>query len=97
MELLTEIAVRKKGPVAIDELEKAFHNKTITEAFGAGTAAVVALIQTIQIKGSDFHLPAYSGESVLKQKLEKIRTGIDDDMLELYNLILNKVGFSKGR
>jgi len=48
--------------VAIDELEKAFHNKTITEAFGAGTAAVIAPIQTIQINGGDFHLPAYNGE-----------------------------------
>lgn len=73
----------EERPVAIDELEKAFHNKTITEAFGAGTAAVVAPIQTIQMNDSDFHLPAYSGESVsnrLKQKLEKIRAGMEDDV-----------------
>ena len=73
----------EERPVAIDELEKAFHNKTITEAFGAGTAAVVAPIQTIHMNGSDFHLPAYSGESVsnrLKQNLEKIRTGMEEDI-----------------
>ncbi len=73
----------EERPVAIDELEKAFHNKTITEAFGAGTAAVVAPIQTIQMNDRDFHLPAYSRESVsnrLKQKLEKIRAGMEDDV-----------------
>ena len=70
-------------PVSTDELEKAFRNKTITEAFGAGTAAVVAPIQTIHINGIDFHLPEYSQESFLnkiKQKLEKIRTGQEDDV-----------------
>jgi len=69
--------------VAVDELEKAFHSKTITEAFGAGTAAVVAPIQTIQINGIDFHLPEYNRESVLhklKRRLELIRTGQEDDM-----------------
>jgi branched-chain amino acid aminotransferase len=69
--------------VSIDELEKAFRNGSITEAFGAGTAAVVAPIKTIQINGLDLHLPAYTGESVLyrlKQKLEMIRTGKTEDV-----------------
>lgn len=73
----------EERPVSTDELEKAFRNKTITEAFGAGTAAVVAPIQTIHINGIDFHLPEYSQESFLnkiKQKLEKIRTGQEDDV-----------------
>ena len=72
-------------PVAIEELEKAFRNKTITEAFGAGTAAVVAPIQTIQINGTDFQLQEYAHESLsnrLKQKLENIRAGVDEDVHE---------------
>jgi len=72
-------------PVAIEELEKAFRNKTITEAFGAGTAAVVAPIQTIQINGTDFQLQEYTHESLsnrLKQKLENIRAGVDEDVHE---------------
>ena len=76
--------------VTVDELEKAFHDKTITEAFGAGTAAVVAPIQTICIAGIDFHLAEYNQEAVssqLKQKLEKIRTGIEDDIHE-WNYII---------
>ena len=80
----------EERPVAVDELEKAFRNKTITEAFGAGTAAVIAPIQTIQINGIDFHLPAYSRENIfnkLKQKLESIRTGVDNDTHE-WNFVL---------
>jgi branched-chain amino acid aminotransferase len=69
--------------VSIDELEKAFHDKTITEAFGTGTAAVVAPIQTIYINGIDFHLPQYSHENILsgiKQKLERLRAGLEEDV-----------------
>jgi branched-chain amino acid aminotransferase len=48
-----------------------------------GTAAGVAPIQTIHIKGTDYHLPPYSHENLMyriKQKLERIRTGKDDDV-----------------
>lgn len=69
--------------ISLEELEKAFRNKTITEAFGAGTAAVVAPIQTININEMDYHLPQYNSESLLnriKLKLEKLRTGLEEDM-----------------
>ncbi len=73
----------EERPVSVDELEKAFRIRAITEAFGAGTAAVVAPIQTIQINGIDYQLPIYKQDSVsnqLKQKLEKIRSGVDEDI-----------------
>ena len=73
----------EERPVSVDELEKAFQVSAITEAFGAGTAAVVAPIQTIQINGIDYQLPGYDEESVssrLKQKIEMIRTGAEEDM-----------------
>ena len=73
----------EERPVAVDELENAFRNKTITEAFGAGTAAVVAPIQTIHINGIDYDLPEYSHENLhykIKQKLERIRSGKDEDV-----------------
>ena len=69
-------------PIAVAELEKAFADGTITEAFGAGTAAVVAPIQTISIKGVDHNLPKYTGKEVMfavKDQLEKIRTGVIAD------------------
>lgn len=78
------IAVEER-PVSIDELEAAFKNKTITEAFGAGTAAVVAPIQTIHINGLDYTLPVYNHESLhnkLKNELELIRTGMAADVHE---------------
>ena len=78
------IAVEERQ-VSIEELETAFKNKTITEAFGAGTAAVVAPIQTININGIDYALPAYNNESLhnkLKDQLELIRTGQAADLHE---------------
>jgi branched-chain amino acid aminotransferase len=73
----------EERPISIDELEAAFQQGTITEAFGAGTAAVVAPIDTIHINGIDYRLPAYHTDSVhrrIKSKLEKIRTGQEPDV-----------------
>lgn len=69
--------------LSVKELADAFRDKTITEAFGAGTAAVVAPIGVIHIDGMDFHLPAYDKGSVLNQlknKLDSIRSGADEDV-----------------
>jgi branched-chain amino acid aminotransferase len=73
----------EERPIAVAELEQAFRDKTITEAFGAGTAAVVAPIKTIHINGIDYSLPKYNSESLqnrLKDKLETIRLGTDVDV-----------------
>lgn len=73
----------EERPVSMEELETAFRNRTITEAFGAGTAAVVAPIETISINGIDHHLPPYDAESIhrkIKDKLTRIRTGLEEDM-----------------
>jgi branched-chain amino acid aminotransferase len=66
----------------VTEIENAFRHNTITEAFGAGTAAVVAPVATIHINGIDHHLPAYNDKAImfqLKNKMEAIRTGQDVD------------------
>ena len=73
----------EERPVSVDELRKAFINRNITEAFGAGTAAVVAPIQTIGIEGIDYHLPVYNDKNVLnilKDNLERIRKGQQEDI-----------------
>lgn len=75
----------EERPISVNELEKVFQNKTITEAFGTGTAAVIAPIQTIHINDIDYHLPEYSHESLLnrvKQKLDRMRTGQEKDIYE---------------
>jgi branched-chain amino acid aminotransferase len=77
-------------PVAVAELEAAFKAGTITEAFGAGTAAVVAPIKTININGIDCMLPEYDEHKLLyklKSKLEQIRLGIDADIHD-WNFII---------
>jgi branched-chain amino acid aminotransferase len=68
--------------ISIDELEEGFKKKTLTEAFGAGTAAVVAPIAVIRIHGTDYQLPAVSASSLqqkLKSKLMDIRMGAVPD------------------
>jgi len=68
--------------ISIDELKTAFKNRTITEAFGAGTAALVAPISVICIDNIDYLLPLYNSESVmfrLKKKLDDIRYGLEAD------------------
>lgn len=68
--------------VSIHEIENAIRNQILTEVFGAGTAAVVAPIQTINIDGIDFNLPSYSNKNImykLKQRLESIRNGEERD------------------
>jgi branched-chain amino acid aminotransferase len=73
----------EERPVAVAELESAFASGTIKEAFGAGTAAVVAPIQVINIHGTDYRLPKYDAGKLLfklKNQLERIRLGIDKDV-----------------
>ncbi len=80
----------EERPVSIAELEKAFKEKTISAAFGAGTAAVVAPIAVIHINGVDHALPAYNENSLhnkLKEQLELIRTGRAADVHE-WNFIV---------
>lgn len=68
--------------VSIAEIVTAFEDGSLTEAFGAGTAAVVSPIATITIKGVDYHLPEVTAASLqqqVKKKLNSIRMGNEPD------------------
>ncbi|MDL5050188.1 branched-chain amino acid aminotransferase [Oscillatoria amoena NRMC-F 0135] len=68
--------------VSLDDLIAGFEKGALTEAFGAGTAAVVAPISTINIHGKDYQLPAIGENSFqmkVKEKLYNIRHGIEPD------------------
>lgn len=70
-------------PVSVKELEDAAKSETLTEAFGAGTAAVVAPIKLVNINNVDYDLPKYSDDSLLyklKKQLEAIRLGSAPDI-----------------
>ncbi len=72
----------EERPVGITEFKKAFAEKRITEAFGAGTAAVIAPIAVMAIGNTPYPLPAYSAQSLhmqLQQELETIRSGKKED------------------
>ena len=64
--------------IGIEEITSAIREGQSIEAFGAGTAAVVAPIQAIGLDGELYQLPATSSESLmfaLKRRLEAIRSG----------------------
>jgi branched-chain amino acid aminotransferase len=68
--------------VSLDDLIEGFKKGTLTEAFGAGTAAVVSQIAVINIHGKDYELPlagANSFQQRVKQKLSNLRRGIEPD------------------
>jgi branched-chain amino acid aminotransferase len=68
--------------ISTADLEEGFKNGKLTEAFGAGTAAVVAPFASIHIHGKDYQLPpedAGSFQHRVKQKLHDIRHGIEPD------------------
>lgn len=76
--------------VSVNEIENAFLNRTITEAFGVGTAAVIAPIQTIHLNGTDYLLDTGTENTIsytLKRKLELIREGKDPDIHAWNNVI----------
>ena len=69
--------------VSIQEIEEAFKKKTITEAFGTGTAAVVSAIETINIGGIDYTLAAPGANSLqlrAKNRLNEMRLGHAEDI-----------------
>jgi len=69
--------------ISLDDLTEGFKKGTLTEAFGAGTAAVVSQIATINIHGTDYQLPAADAASFqqrVKKKLSNLRTGIEPDV-----------------
>ncbi|MFN5170988.1 MAG: branched-chain amino acid aminotransferase [Cyclobacteriaceae bacterium] len=69
--------------ISVEELEEGFRSGKLTEAFGCGTAAVVAPITGIRIHGHDYKLATPGPESIqgqIKEKLLSIRTGAETDV-----------------
>jgi branched-chain amino acid aminotransferase len=68
--------------ITLDEIEQGFIKGTLTEAFGAGTAAVVAPIAVINIRGKDYQIPVAgptSFQQQVKKKLHNLRMGLEPD------------------
>ncbi len=68
--------------ISMDEITEGFKKGTLTEAFGTGTAAVVAPIAVIHIDGVDYQLPdagPTSFQAQVKEKLNNMRLGLEQD------------------
>jgi branched-chain amino acid aminotransferase len=68
--------------VSVKELEDGLKSGTVSELFGAGTAAVVAPIAEINIGGTDYKIPVADESSFqqqVKKKLQAIRLGFAPD------------------
>lgn len=79
--------------VSVEEVIKAIEDGSLTEAFGAGTAAVVSPIATITVKGVDYHLPEPTPDSFqqrVKRKLTGIRMGTKPDTFSWNYIIPRK-------
>lgn len=69
--------------ISMEEIKEGFTKGTLTEAFGTGTAAVVAPIAVINIEGKDFQIPLAGPTSLqlqIKQKLNNMRLGLEPDL-----------------
>ncbi len=76
--------------VSAYELFDAHKKGLLTEAFGAGTAAITAAISSITLKDNTIELPAYSKDSICKQlelQLTNIRLGKADDIFSWNTII----------
>ena len=76
--------------IKIDELEKGFKDGSLTEAFGVGTAAVVAPIESIRIHGKDYSIAPPDENSFqlnVKKQLLEIRTGLSPDLFNWNHIV----------
>jgi branched-chain amino acid aminotransferase len=82
-----QTAERKISAIA---LKKYFEEGKIQEAFGTGTAAVTTPIVSINIQGTDYHLPEYTEQSFVtkaQKRLSDIRLGVYPDSYQWNTII----------
>ncbi len=80
----------EERPVGISEIVDGLQGGRLTEAFGAGTAAVVAPVSTIGIDDQLYELPTYNEDNVmfrLKKALEDLRSGRTEDRFGWNNVV----------
>lgn len=73
-----------EAPVKVDEVISAIENKSLTEAFGVGTAVTVSHIKEISYRGKDYVLPNVNARPVandVQNFLEQVKRGQIDDEL----------------
>ena len=72
----------EERPIRVDEVIEAIQNKSLTEAFGIGTAATVSHIAVIGFEGTDYELPPVASRKIsnrILDSLNKIKLGTEED------------------
>lgn len=78
--------------ISVEEVINGITSGKLTEAFGAGTAAVVSPIASVSYKDKEFHLPAVAPDSFqlrVKAKLNNVRMGLEEDTFN-WNYLIKK-------
>jgi branched-chain amino acid aminotransferase len=71
----------EERPITIDEVVEAAKAGTLEECFGAGTAAVVAKVDRIGYRGTDYTVPDhYTIANLLKDTIDGLRFGTTEDV-----------------
>lgn len=73
----------EERPLSVQELIEGIPSGRVSEAFGAGTAAVIASIKTIGFEGKDYDLPDKKPEdfsSRVFEEINAIRLGLKPDL-----------------
>jgi branched-chain amino acid aminotransferase len=82
--LLKEMAVpHEERPIGVEEVLAAHAAGTLQEAFGIGTAAIIAPIAAIGYRGQELHIPTGAADGVAKglhTRLTNIQTGKEPDV-----------------
>tara|TARA_R110001592_G_scaffold243783_1_gene504981 strand:+ start:223741 stop:224787 length:1047 start_codon:yes stop_codon:yes gene_type:complete len=71
----------EERPIKVEELVAAAEARTLQEAFGMGTAAVISQISTIGFRGTDFEVgtPSDGYAMKIKKELTDLRSGKTED------------------
>ncbi len=76
LQLLPEMGLlAEERPIAIDEVFLGHEKGLVTEAFGVGTAATVAPIESIRHRDREIRFPAHPLAELVRERLHEIRTG----------------------
>lgn len=77
-------------PIGVQELEERMQQGRLDALFGAGTAAIVAPIETVHVNGTDYPVPVNPDSPMfkLKARLESIRRGASADIHGWNELII---------
>mgnify|MGYP000576389242 CR=1 FL=1 len=86
LQLARDIKMKvEERKISIREVQDGISKGVVTEAFGTGTAAVVAPIKSISIKGAEYTLPDATENSFMvkvKKQISDIRSGNAPDLHE---------------